>query len=88
MSEDNPPGEEGAPAKATAVSAKIKNGTLGAAHGRAASAAVPVQLIEDFHQHEEIANLTAEAQTIKVLEPGERTYDEHDVSPSDTRKAV
>ena len=81
-------GEEGAPAKAKAVSAKIKNGTLGAAHGRAASAAVPVQLMENFHQHEEIANLTAEAQTIKVLEPGEHTCDKHDVSPSDARKAV
>ena len=81
-------GEEGAPAKAKAVSAKIKNGTLGAAHGRAASAAVPVQLIENFHEHEEIANLTAEAHTIKVLEPGEHTCDKHDVSPSDTRKAV
>ena len=42
-------GEEGAPAKAKVVSAKMKNGTLGAAHGRAASTAVPVQLIEDFH---------------------------------------
>ena len=81
-------GEEGAPAKAKAVSAKIKNGTLGAAHGRAASAAVPVQLIEEFHQHEEIANLTDEAQAIKVLEQGEHSVDQHDVSAADARKAV
>ena len=81
-------GDEGAPSKAKAVSAKAKNGTLGAAHGRAASAAVPAQLIENFHQHEEIANLAAEAQTIKVLDPGEHSFDQHDVSPSDTLKAV